>query len=175
MALDKKLRSRIVEGISVIPSLFDLPDVAGVFCPPPPQPFRAPSELPILPLSLFLSTCHRQYPGGSGRCSRRSLPLRWPPSCVSQAVTIRFYQSGIPPLDIRESVLTIPRQSKVSRYLSDLVDLEGLEDTSTPLRKHNAGVVRIQGETEIAVAAVQVSEATQWFQTVLVSPEPKGR
>lgn len=97
------------------------------------------------------------------------------PTEESQEITIRFYQSGIPPLDIRESVLTIPRQSKVSRYLSDLVDLEGLEDTSTPLRKHNAGVVRIQGETEIAVAAVQVSEATQWFQTVLVSPEPKGR
>ena len=97
------------------------------------------------------------------------------PTEESQEITIRFYQSGIPPLDIRESVLTIPRQSKVSRYLSDLVDLEGLEDTLTPLRKHNAGVVRIQGETEIAVAAVQVSEATQWFQTVLVSPEPKGR
>ena len=37
MALDAKLRTSIVEGISVFLSLFDQPDVAGVFCPPPPD------------------------------------------------------------------------------------------------------------------------------------------
>ena len=36
-ALDAKLRTSIVEGISVFLSLFDQPDVAGVFCPPPPK------------------------------------------------------------------------------------------------------------------------------------------
>ena len=36
MALDAKLRTSIVEGISVFLSLFDQPQVAGVFCPPPP-------------------------------------------------------------------------------------------------------------------------------------------
>ena len=36
-ALDAKLRTSIVEGISVFLSLFDQPDVAGVFCPPPPE------------------------------------------------------------------------------------------------------------------------------------------
>ncbi len=36
MALDAKLRTSIVEGISVFLSLFDQPEVAGVFCPPPP-------------------------------------------------------------------------------------------------------------------------------------------
>ena len=35
--------------------------------------------------SSLLSTCHRQYPGGTDRCFRRSLPGRWQPSCVSQA------------------------------------------------------------------------------------------
>ena len=34
--MDNKLRSSIVEGISVFLSIFDLPDVARVFCPPPP-------------------------------------------------------------------------------------------------------------------------------------------
>jgi len=43
MALDAKLRTSIVEGISVFLSLFDLPDVAGVFCPPPPTE-SAPAE-----------------------------------------------------------------------------------------------------------------------------------
>ena len=36
MALDAKLRTSIVEGISVFLSLFDQPEVASVFCPPPP-------------------------------------------------------------------------------------------------------------------------------------------
>ena len=37
-ALDAKLRTSIVEGISVFLSLFDQPEVARVFCPPPPGP-----------------------------------------------------------------------------------------------------------------------------------------
>ena len=37
MALDTKLRTSIVEGISVFLAMFDLPDVARVFCPPPPS------------------------------------------------------------------------------------------------------------------------------------------
>ena len=38
MALDPKLRTSIVEGISVFLSLFDQPQVASMFCPPPPDP-----------------------------------------------------------------------------------------------------------------------------------------
>ena len=34
--LDVKLRTSIVEGVSVFLSLFDQPDVADIFCPPPP-------------------------------------------------------------------------------------------------------------------------------------------
>ena len=37
MALDVKLRTSIVEGVSVFLSLFDQPQVAGVFCPPAPS------------------------------------------------------------------------------------------------------------------------------------------
>ena len=38
--LDAKLRTSIVEGISVFLSLFDQPEVAGIFCPPPPKPAK---------------------------------------------------------------------------------------------------------------------------------------
>ena len=38
LQLDPKLRTSIVEGVSVFLSMFDLPDVARVFCPPAPQP-----------------------------------------------------------------------------------------------------------------------------------------
>ncbi len=43
-ALDAKLRTTIVEGISVFLSLFDQPEVAGVFCPPPPDATKTPDE-----------------------------------------------------------------------------------------------------------------------------------
>ncbi|MDE2944373.1 MAG: TraM recognition domain-containing protein [Gemmatimonadota bacterium] len=60
MKLDAKLRTSIVEGISVFLSLFDQPEVAGVFCPPPPNddaPSRRadgddgerPPEVPAMP------------------------------------------------------------------------------------------------------------------------------
>ena len=46
-ALDTKLRSSIIEGLSVFLSVFDLPDVAAVFCPPaPPKPAPASSGDP---------------------------------------------------------------------------------------------------------------------------------
>ena len=44
MALDAKLRTSIVEGISVFLSLFDQPQVAGVFCPPPPSADASASD-----------------------------------------------------------------------------------------------------------------------------------
>ena len=42
MALDAKLRTSIVEGISVFLSLFDQPEVASLFCPPAPDAESAP-------------------------------------------------------------------------------------------------------------------------------------
>ena len=44
-ALDQKLRSSIVEGLSVFLSVFDLPEVARVFCPPGPHE-PPPEDLP---------------------------------------------------------------------------------------------------------------------------------
>ena len=36
LVLDQKLRTSIIEGVSVFLSIFDLPDAARIFCPPPP-------------------------------------------------------------------------------------------------------------------------------------------
>ncbi len=50
LQLDPKLRTSIVEGVSVFLSMFDLPDVSRVFCPPPPQPAApVPAGLPPPP------------------------------------------------------------------------------------------------------------------------------
>ena len=45
------------------------------------------SRVASIPL---LHTCRRHYPGGTGRCSRRSLPDRWQPSPCSGRVGFRI-------------------------------------------------------------------------------------
>ena len=44
LKLDRKLRTSIVEGLSVFLSMFDLPDIARVFCPPPRPRAKADEE-----------------------------------------------------------------------------------------------------------------------------------
>ena len=55
--LDPKLRSSIIEGFSVFLSVFDLPDVARVFCPPAAPP--PPDEAPPSPPSISSGRCRR--------------------------------------------------------------------------------------------------------------------
>ncbi len=62
IALDNKLRSSIVEGISVFLSLFDLPQVAGVFCPPPPSPSEAPPPRPVKNDAALMPGLRRRLP-----------------------------------------------------------------------------------------------------------------
>ena len=47
--LDVKLRTSIVEGVSVFLSLFDQPDVADIFCPPPPADDEPATDEAALP------------------------------------------------------------------------------------------------------------------------------
>ena len=49
LALDTKLRTSIIEGISVFLSMFDLPDVARVFCPPAPSAAAGAADNDIAP------------------------------------------------------------------------------------------------------------------------------
>ena len=53
LTLDPKLRSSIIEGLSVFLSVFDLPDVAATFCPPKPAREQAgsPADPPTPPCS----------------------------------------------------------------------------------------------------------------------------
>ncbi|MYA46427.1 MAG: type IV secretory system conjugative DNA transfer family protein, partial [Acidobacteria bacterium] len=68
LQLDPKLRTSIVEGVSVFLSMFDLPDVARVFCPPAPQPTASiPADLPPPP------------PGAAPAAAAAGLLQRLPP------------------------------------------------------------------------------------------------
>ena len=58
MKLDIKLRSSIVEGISVFLSMFDLPEIATVFCPDPPPKEEAEPDPDIPPQTNTLARKH---------------------------------------------------------------------------------------------------------------------
>ena len=64
--IDNKIRSSIVEGISVFLSIFDLPDVARVFCPPP-APVKAAA------VASNAAPSQNEQPGHRTRL-RQSLP-----------------------------------------------------------------------------------------------------
>ena len=46
-ALDNKIKSSIVEGVSVFLAMFDMPDVAKVFCPPAPEVSDDPQAIAV--------------------------------------------------------------------------------------------------------------------------------
>ena len=85
-----------------------------------------------------------------------------------QSVKITFHQVGAFEQFQRRGYVELDKWQKASRFLSELVDLEGLERNS---RGGIQGLVRIEGEEEIAVAAVGYSRATNWFHTVPVAAE----
>ena len=67
--IDNKIRSSIVEGISVFLSIFDLPAVARVFCPPPP-----PKKEPAPPQASGNGKPKQDKQPGLGMRVRQSLP-----------------------------------------------------------------------------------------------------
>ena len=72
--LDNKIRSSIVEGVSVFLSMFDLPSVARVFCPPAPepQPFRGTAAATAAPRPADAEG--REQPRLAGAAFSQDLP-----------------------------------------------------------------------------------------------------
>ena len=70
--LDNKIKSSIVEGVSVFLSMFDMPDVAAVFCPPPPEVSDDPRRIGPKARAAMLAEKKAKGPGqGPGGGQRR--------------------------------------------------------------------------------------------------------
>lgn len=96
------------------------------------------------------------------------------PTRSEQQVSVEFLQyqfldGGIKKVHRRQSTLRLAPWSKKSQFLSELVDLEGLEEDRRGVIQ---GPLRIHGETRIVVGALYYSKRTDWFQSVIVSPYP---
>ena len=107
--IDNKIRSSIVEGISVFLSIFDLPDVARVFCPPPP-PARGngepkQDEQPGLGMSLRQSLPPLDELIESGKVLALNMPAGTNPA-LARAVGVMLKNAWL------QSLLRRPAQMK---------------------------------------------------------------
>ena len=65
--LDNKIKSSIVEGVSVFLSMFDMLDVAAVFCPPPPEVSDDPKRIGPKARAAMLAEKKAKESEGPGR------------------------------------------------------------------------------------------------------------
>ena len=96
LTLDPKLRSSIIEGLSVFLSVFDLPEVAATFCPPKP-----PAEPPAFPAATAAETAAvaRQLPSldrviDDGKVLALNMPAGTN-SALSRAVGVMLKQAWL--------------------------------------------------------------------------------
>ena len=76
--LDNKIKSSIVEGVSVFLSMFDMPDVAAVFCPPPPEVSDDPRRIGPRARAAMLAEKKAQARG------RREDRAEWPAHTIAE-------------------------------------------------------------------------------------------
>lgn len=97
------------------------------------------------------------------------------PTEEDQTVTVRFYPSVTGrPQPVLEQTWTIQRRHRLSRFLSELVTLE---DEVFNHLGNVSGVMRITGETSIAVGALEFNYRTGRFRStpvVVEVPEPQS-
>ena len=92
--LDPKLQSSIVEGLSVFLSVFDMPDVAAVFCPPPPkdEPVDASSDADAAAVARRLPPLDDVIEAGKVLCL--NMPAGTNPA-LSRAVGVMLKQAWL--------------------------------------------------------------------------------
>lgn len=94
------------------------------------------------------------------------------PTETAQSVSVTFHEHYPRSGRISGKTWEIEARNKLSRFLSELVPLEENPDLTTTAEGIRInGVVRIQGESVIAVGALWFSRATQWFSSTLVRAE----
>ena len=122
LTIDPKLRSSIIEGLSVFLSVFDLPEVAATFCPP--KPALEPAASPAAP-GADTAAVARQLPPldeviDSGKVLCLNMPAGTNPA-LSRAVGVMLKQAWLQTL-LRRPAEMQRRPSRVFRPAMFLCD-----------------------------------------------------
>ena len=88
-ALDNKIKSSIVEGVSVFLSMFDMPDVAKVFCPAAPH-------ITDDPQAIILQAQLKRLKAEKDAAAEKAEPEAEPDDKTPQAAEIRYTWGGEP-------------------------------------------------------------------------------
>ena len=88
-ALDNKIKSSIVEGVSVFLSMFDMPDVAKVFCPAAPHITDDPQAI-ILQAQLKRLKAEKDAAAEKAGAAEKAEPDAEPDDKTPQAAEIRY-------------------------------------------------------------------------------------
>ena len=94
-ALDNKIKSSIVEGVSVFLSMFDMPDVAKVFCPAAPHITDDPQAI-ILQAQLKRLKAEKDAAAEKAGAAEKAEPEAEPDDKTPQAAEIRYTWGGEP-------------------------------------------------------------------------------
>ena len=94
-ALDNKIKSSIVEGVSVFLSMFDMPDVAKVFCPAAPHITDDPQAI-ILQAQIKRLKAEKDAAAEKAGAAEKAEPEAEPDHKTPQAAEIRYTWGGEP-------------------------------------------------------------------------------
>ena len=94
-ALDNKIKSSIVEGVSVFLSMFDMPDVAKVFCPAAPHITDDPQAI-ILQAQIKRLKAEKDAAAEKAGAAEKAEPEAEPDDNTPQATEIRYTWGGEP-------------------------------------------------------------------------------
>ena len=94
-ALDNKIKSSIVEGVSVFLSMFDMPDVAKVFCPAAPHITDDPQAI-ILQAQIKRLKADKDAAAEKAGAAEKAEPEEEPDHNTPQAAEIRYIWGGEP-------------------------------------------------------------------------------
>ena len=82
--LDNKIKSSIVEGVSVFLSMFDMPDVAAVFCPPPPEISDDPRRIGPKARAAMLAEAKAKGQGKASAEKKAQESRQWPAHTIAE-------------------------------------------------------------------------------------------
>ena len=116
-ALDNKIKSSIVEGVSVFLAMFDMPDVAKVFCPAAPHITDDPQAI-ILQAQLKRLKAEKdaaaEKAGAVEKAEPEAEPEAEPDDKTPQAAEIRYTWGGEPKAAKKPKTATKPQTVKAA-------------------------------------------------------------